>query len=895
MAKPITGWDELCTAVEQHDGDPNQEVDLGAIAARITNIGDFACFTNEDGDVDMHYLNVDSKIMWDKNCPDAVRGNPGVRLNHAYPTQKQSFVGYCFMTMLNDQTVFIRCDQKAALHRVLRSFGYVFKAHDNPNIMVSPGGNHAMPRKHLYLALRLAGITSLVIFSCGMKLPKQQFIESFEPVAIKSARNWIDQGTYHQPLLGANGVYYQAFYGLRKTATPQNVRARKEHDGVTGYQLHMYGLGGAVAAEGQSGAYGSMTKINKRYSDANKKYQDIGLYHGRDHFNANGGVDEAKVLKLTAYPSGMAHLMKILMGKYKIDKPLNTFLTHKNHMAHLGAIVPELAKRSAKQLFGWRTETTKRVGRDEWDPNHPFWNEPDTLDEYRRLMAPKGPNASSYLRRGRPFTKEQYIEQAEMYLHLHRIFTNQGRCWGRRNEDTPNKIQREQYCAVLSMLGQSVSRGMPSLTLTTWQPRLATNNHKGQQVVAMDGSDQGAMIQLLEEHDERTVAWNGETKQFHPKFVAKLKSQFPNKSSNVLPAVDNDDDDLQMSERAARLEKELKMYLHHNGTWKCRYKAGASGNRGGAWCKEKAATKKQLAVIIDRDVIDTSDYGRWKDGEKEKEMEVGLEVRNLGFEQMTRKWRLFRSYVEGHATHRISELDDMVKRLQVSQYKLTKQCLNYRRGGRAKTFLWEQQLWHWAFQQAYITNEKGHALWGTSWRNKLLLAVVLVVADESDDEAGGAVDDDDDDNDDNDGNDGNDGNWGGYDDDDYSASSSSSVNNGDHLKAMARKKEAARRNDDDDDDNDDDDAGTSSSKSSKSTKRSRNTRPPVVRQPVEELLKELGIDEHGNDIDNSSGEDDQGESITELYNKMQKEEDEKARLAQMSSNGKEEWEPTMSV
>jgi hypothetical protein len=799
-------------------------------------------------------------------------------------------VGYCALVGLNQQTVFINCDQKAALLANLKDFGYDFKGHDHPNIMMSPGANNAMPRKELYIVLRLSGITSVTVFSCGTKLPKQQFIDAFEPYALKTERNWIDQGKFHRGL-SAHGVHYQAMYGLKINNSDQNKRARTEHDGVRGYEVQMYGLGGALAAEGMPGAYGSMTKINRAYKEANNKYQEIGLFHSRPQFNQNGGEQEAKFLKFTAYPSGMAHVLKHLLGKVNPHKPLNTYITHKAHLAKVEGVVPGMAACSGKKLGVWRTETTKRLDIGDWDPDHDFWNEPETLDEYRHLMCPKG-IASSWLQRGNPFTKEEYIIQAEMYLHLHRIFINQGKVWGRRNGDIPAKIQREQYCAILSMLGYAVSRGMPSLTLTTWQPRHALKTHKGTQLVAWDGGDQGPIVQCLEEHDARRAAWDPITKRFAPAFVARLMSEFQKWFSNVVPAVANNDDDLELSDAAKKLLVEVKMYLHINGTYKWRYAKGDP--RAGGLGKESAATRKQLAVIIERDVYDTSVIGRWEDGEQEKEMEKGLSVRNLSFEQMERKWRLFRDYVEDHDDLLISDLDEMVKCLRVGQVTSSQQSLNWRSGTFAKRYQWEQQLWHWAFQQAYIKADKGQ-LWGKAWRNKLLLKAVLVVRDESDDDDDDNNDGNDDDN--NDGDDGNNGNWGGDDDDDddYSASSSSSVNNGDHLRAMARKEEAARRNDDDNDDDDDDDAGTSSSKSSKSTKRSRNTRPPVVRQPVEELLKELGIDEHGNDIDNSSGGDDQVESITELYNKMQKEEDEKARLAQMSSNGKEEWEPTMSV
>ena len=71
---PITTWDQLLTELDQHDG-TDQEVDLDAIKARITNMDEFAlgqCFTNAHGDVDMQYLNVKSKIIWDKDHTDMV-------------------------------------------------------------------------------------------------------------------------------------------------------------------------------------------------------------------------------------------------------------------------------------------------------------------------------------------------------------------------------------------------------------------------------------------------------------------------------------------------------------------------------------------------------------------------------------------------------------------------------------------------------------------------------------------------------------------------------------------------------------------------------------------------------------------------------------------------------
>jgi hypothetical protein len=224
-------------------------------------------------------------------------------------------------------------------------------------------------------------------------------------------------------------------------------------------------------------------------------------------------------------------------------------------------------------------------------------------------------------------------------------------------------------------------------------------------------------------------------------------------------------------------------------------------------------------------------------------MEVGLEVRNITFEQMTRKWRLFRSYVEGHPTLCISELDDMVKRLQVSQYKLTKQCLNYRIGGRAKTILLEQQLSHCAFQQAYITNEKGHALWGTAWRTKLLLAVVPVVADESDDEAGDANNDDDDDDD---------GNNGDNDDDDYGGFGS--------VSSTTRWTKAER-----------DQLNDAIKDRKRKGPKSNPTRKKVVRQSLEEVFKALGFTKDGVEIESDN------EGMAEYYDRMQKEEEEKAR------------------
>jgi hypothetical protein len=534
-------------------------------------------------------------------------------------------------------------------------------------------------------------------------------------------------------------------------------------------------------------------------------------------------------------------------------------------------------------------------------------------------MCPKG-RASSWLRRGNPFTKEEYIIQAEMYLHLHRIFINQGKVWGRRNGDIPAKIQREQYCAILSMLGYAVSRGMPSLTLTTWQPRHALKTHKGTQLVAWDGGDQGPIVQCLEEHDARRAAWDPITKRFAPAFVARLMSEFQKWFSNVVPAVANNDDDLELSDAAKKLLVEVKMYLHINGTYKWRYAKGDP--RAGGLGKESAATRKQLAVIIERDVYDTSVIGRWEDGEQEKEMEKGLSVRNLSFVQMERKWRLFRDYVEDHDDLLISDLDEMVKCLRVGQVTSSQQSLNWRSGTFAKRYQWEQQLWHWAFQQAYIKADKGQ-LWGKAWRNKLLLKAVLIVRDESDDDDDDNNDGNDDDN--NDGDDGNNGNWGGDDDDDddYSASSSSSVNNGDHLRAMARKEEAARRSDDDDDEY-----------PSMPVTKFRPSRKPLKLpelsleeflarhnivssgissdedeeedgQPLEEVFKAMGFTEEDEEVFKALGFTKDGveiesenESMTEYYDRMQKEEEEKARLAQMSSKehvSEDENEETMSV
>ena len=59
--------------------------------------------------------------------------------------------------------------------------------------------------------------------------------------------------------------------------------------------------------------------------------------------------------------------------------------------------------------------------------------------------------------------------------------------------------------------------------------------------------------------------------------------------------------------------------------------------------------------------------------------------------------------------------------------------------------------------------------------------------------------------------------------------------------------------------------------------KSKPTRKKVVRQPLEEVFKALGFTKDGVEIESAN------ENMAEYYDRMQKEEEEKARLAQMSS------------